>query len=117
MTTLKEADWKQFRELRPLALERLCQRILQTLANLSADADKTYHQRYLEIYQYIREQDREIALGFNHGSRKEAFDQLLFFHSRSLVTDEELTRFSPDLRGTIIDIASAANRASDEDAI
>ena len=102
----KESDWQVFRELRPIALERLCERILQQLGNISADDSQSKHQRYLKIYHYIQEQDKEIALGFDHNSRNRAFEQILFFQSRNLLVDEEFSRFSKELCTRVTNITA-----------
>jgi hypothetical protein len=49
---IKESDWKVFRELRETALERYCQRVLE---DVRRDLDKrsgSYHERYLELWDY-----------------------------------------------------------------
>ena len=112
--SIKESDWRVFREIRGIALDRLCQRILQDLDKVSANGTLSHHQRYLKIYQHIREQDREIALGFDHNSRSHAFDQVLFFRSRRLLTDEEFSRFSPDLCTRVENIIAVVNENEDE---
>lgn len=95
---IKESDWKLLsRELRPVALERLCQRILKEATEIAADDSQSFHQRYLAVYQLIEEQDREIAMGFNSNSRSRAEEQLTFWYSRHLLSDDELARFSPEL--------------------
>ncbi len=95
-----------YRELRPIALERLCERILQQIGNISADSSQSKHQRYLKVYQYIHEQDEEISLGFDHNSRSHAFEQILFFRSRNLLDDNEFARFSVELYSNINDIVN-----------
>ncbi len=42
-----ESDWKIFRELREVALERFCKRVLEELELLWQDASGSYHERYL----------------------------------------------------------------------
>ena len=44
-----ESDWKLFRQLHPLALDRFCARVLSEISNLATDADRTNHQRYLAV--------------------------------------------------------------------
>ena len=112
--TITESDWQVFRGIRGIALDRSCQRVLQELDRISGDATLSHHQRYLKIYQHIREQDREIALGFDHNSRSHAFDQVLFFRSRRLLTDEEFSRFSPDLCTRVENIIAVVNKNDGE---
>jgi hypothetical protein len=98
---IKEPDWKTFRQLRPLALERLCQRILEEIESINADCEKSYHQRYMDIFKVIEQQDKEISLGFDESRRSNALTQLVFFRSRNLLTEVEFERFSAETRSVI----------------
>lgn len=62
--TIKEADWKVFRELRKIALERFCKRILLEVQDV-AERDTSYHDRYLQVFRLIHERDDDIAAAFN----------------------------------------------------
>jgi hypothetical protein len=95
---INESDWKVFRELRQIALDRFCQRILDEIRQVSADPNRGAHERYLAVYDLIRRCDREIADAFNDPRRSTAFPQLLAIQSHKLLTEEELGRFSPDVR-------------------
>jgi hypothetical protein len=98
---IKESDWKVFRELRAIALERLCQRILDEIQQVSADANQSPHKRYLAVYDLIRRRDREIANAFDDPSRSTAFLRLASIQSHRLLTEEELGRFSPEMRESL----------------
>jgi len=41
---IPERDWKVFRELRALALERFCQRVLAEVAGVSGDESHSFHE-------------------------------------------------------------------------
>jgi hypothetical protein len=48
-------DWKKFKVIREHALERLsCERALDDLAKVAADASATFHERYLEVLRRSR---------------------------------------------------------------
>ena len=47
---IKESDWKLFKQLHPVALERFSQRILSEIGSINADSAKSFHQRYLDIF-------------------------------------------------------------------
>jgi hypothetical protein len=40
---ITEADWKVFRELKPVARERFCERVLREIERLRLDSSKTAH--------------------------------------------------------------------------
>jgi hypothetical protein len=42
MSGIKESDWRIFRELHDVALERFCRRVLEGVERLSADSAKTF---------------------------------------------------------------------------
>jgi hypothetical protein len=94
---IKESDWKVFRELRSIALDRFCRRILDEIQQVAADANRGAHERYLAVYDLIRRRDRAIAEAFNDPRRSTAFQQLLAIQSHRLLSEEELGRFSPEV--------------------
>jgi hypothetical protein len=98
---IKESDWKLFRKVRELALERFCQRVLDEVEALKADVAKSAHERYIGIYRLTRERDRELADMFNAPGRSVAAMQLCMIARDGLVTEEELAQFSAELRGHV----------------
>jgi hypothetical protein len=102
---MKESDWKLFRKLRELALERFCRNILEEIAAASAVDTKGYHGRYLDVYKLIHERDKQIAAAFNDPRRSNADLQLALMAARGWLTDEELLQFSEEIRGAVERIA------------
>jgi hypothetical protein len=98
---IKESDWRIFRELHTVALERFCRRVLEQVARLGADSAKSNHERYLAIYRYTREQDEDLALAFNDKRRSTAVIQLARIQTHNLLTAEELARFSEEARSAV----------------
>jgi hypothetical protein len=47
-----ESDWKTFRELREVALQRFCQRVLDQVEPLCRDASQSPYERYLVFTGY-----------------------------------------------------------------
>jgi hypothetical protein len=56
-----ESDWKVFRELREVALERLCERILDEVATVISNSDRTHHQRFGELFGLIRDRNHAVS--------------------------------------------------------
>jgi hypothetical protein len=98
---ISEPDWKLFRELRPLALERFCERVLAEVSRLGSDPGKSSHERYLAVFKPIERRDRELADTFDDFRRSTAWRQLAFMRSQGLLSDEEFERFSPETRGAV----------------
>jgi hypothetical protein len=102
MRTFPERDWKTLSRLKPLALDRLCKRILDGAKEIIDDVEKgENHDAYLSLYKYIMEQDEEVALCFNDWRRTNAMILLGSWRVRNLITDEEFAAFTPETRGII----------------
>jgi len=95
---IPESDWKVFRDLRAMALNRLCAEILTDVQRQTDRPDKTAHEKYLALYKLIHQRDKDIACAFNDFRRSTALTQLGIIHSQGLFTAEELLRFSPMTR-------------------
>ncbi len=98
-----EADWKVLRQLHPVALDRLCARILGEVAAVCADAHSSNHQRYLDVYALIHRRDRDVALGFNDMRRSRMFERVMGMKRLGLLSDEEFGRFSEEMRTIVND--------------
>jgi hypothetical protein len=110
---IKESDWKVFKPLRVLALERFSERVLDEIARISSDNGKSKHERYVAIYRLVRERDKDIASIFDFQRRSTALRQVVAFLSEGLMTDEELRGFSPEFVKTVEHIRDLNNRAMD----
>lgn len=99
--SIPEADWKIFRELRVIALDRFCQRVLDRIVQTANDQAQIAHERYLSIFKIIEREDDDLAVCFNAASRGHAMMQLGAMRQRRLLTDAEFARFSADVREKI----------------
>jgi hypothetical protein len=103
---LSESDWRVFRKLREVALERFCERVLRELADMIAEDLTSHHQRYLEVFKLIDQRDDELSRAFNNPRRSAALLQLALIRAHGLITDDELARFSSETQGAIELLAS-----------
>ena len=101
MQDVPEADWKVFRELQPIALERFCKQILAQVQTVLRDDSRTHHQRYLEVFRLLRERDDEVAHAFNNPKRSAMIGQLVAIHVYGLLQPDEIARFSERTRATL----------------
>lgn len=104
-----ERDWKVFRQLRKLALERLCQRILNEVADLSHNSAASFHDRYLDVYRLLQRRDREIADAFNDPRRSQAMIQLSMMKSLRLIEPDEISRFSTSTQEVLAMLTDEGN--------
>ncbi|MEM8641028.1 MAG: peptide ABC transporter substrate-binding protein [Cyanobacteria bacterium P01_G01_bin.54] len=100
MTTRKipEADWKKFRKLREVALERFCDRTLQEITTIAANDAASSHQRYLKIYDFIQAQDQDLSRAFDAPRRSQMLEQLIAMQGLGLFTTEDLDQFTDATR-------------------
>jgi len=98
---IKEADWKIFRQVRTVALERFCQRVLDDSERLHGDTSHSAHERYIAIYRLFDERDKEVALLFNDLRRSTALLQIAALKGRGLLTEEEFARFSQETQSLV----------------
>ena len=110
MPDFPERDWKLLRELKPVALDRLCGRILHHASEIAASSSGTNHQRYLKVWEMVQEQNEEVAIAFDDYRRSTAFLKILQIHRRGLFTEEEFARFSEETQKRVL-VAESFDRA------
>src|SRR5205809_7256044 len=98
---IPEGDWKVFREIHRVARERFCERVLSEIANASSASDQGAHERYLKVFEIVRDKDKELGALFDNPRRSRALGQLCMIASAGLITDAEQHRFSPETRHSI----------------
>jgi hypothetical protein len=105
-----ESDWKIFRELRELALERFCKRVLEELEALRRNTSRSHHERYLDVFRFLRARDEELAHAFNDPKRSRMFVQLAAIHAYGLLEPHEIGSFTARTRDTIELLAKGFTR-------
>jgi hypothetical protein len=96
--TIAESDWKKFKELRAVALERLSQKVLDECEAICRKGSTTPHEKYLELYKMVQERDDQMAKAFDIFSRSTAILSLRLMVVQGLVNNEELSRFSEEVQ-------------------
>jgi hypothetical protein len=93
---IKESDWKLFRRLHKVALERFCRRVLEEVNQATSNCTGDYHERYLEVFNLIKKRDKELGWAFDDPRRSKAFILLANIKGSDLLTEEEFSQFSPE---------------------
>ena len=60
MTTISERDWRVYKKFFEVALERYCERVLTDAQGIIGDSAGSSHDRYLKLYDLMKERDKEI---------------------------------------------------------
>ena len=98
---MTNGEWRAFRALREVVLERACERAL-TSVRKALDASASWHQRYLKASRLMmRDHDADIALAFDNPRRTDMLRQLAVMYRQGWVTDQELEQFSPSTRDSV----------------
>jgi len=95
---IPKSDWKHFKIIRELALQRFCERALNELTEIAADESASQHGRYVEVYRKIQTCDEKIAAAFDNLSRSRMMVQLATIQSLDLIEDAELESFTQETR-------------------
>jgi hypothetical protein len=102
---IKESDWKVFRRLHSVALERYCQRVLEEV-KLATACNDSYHDCYLKVYRLIQDRDKTMARTFDDLRRSTALMGLVNIVNEGLLTNKELEQLSQELQSRIDAIKS-----------
>ena len=97
---IKESDWKVFRRLHTVALERYCQSVIEEV-RVAAECASDYHDCYQRLYRLIRERDKTLAVTFDDPKRSNAFLLLANMIAEELLTQDEIEQFSLEVQERI----------------
>jgi hypothetical protein len=97
---IPEADWKRWRKLSQELLERFCTETLHGLTAL-AKRYQSAHERYLEVWAYLRERDEVMSAIFDNPRRSSAFFQIARAFIEELLTGEELATFTQETQDVV----------------
>ncbi len=97
---IAERDWKQWRLLSEMALDRFCGRILDRAAAFARGSGSA-HSRYLDLFDFLRDRNREMASVFDDQRRSNACRQIADAVAAGIVTPAELDRFSDETRAHV----------------
>lgn len=88
---MTESDWKIFKQIKELAIERFCSNSLAEFREVINDESAHVHERYLLNYKLVENRDKQMSLIFDGHSRSKARLQLLVMRSEGLA-DEQLVK-------------------------
>lgn len=101
MIQIPEPDWKTFKAVRAVALERFAQRILDEYQELCCNETVTAHQRYGELYSVIGKRNSEMAQIFDDYRRSTALISLRLMWQHGLLKSEEISQFSHETQSIV----------------
>jgi hypothetical protein len=99
--SMKESDWKVFKELHEVALGRYFERMVAEMRGVLGDERLKDRDKFWTIVERAREAEQELRGVFDDFRRSTAEVKVLLMVSAGLVREDELARFSEELRGKV----------------
>ena len=96
--SIKEADWRVFKQIKEMAIERYCERVLAEYREVIDDTDTHPHNRFLLMNRLTENRDKQMALIFDGHARSKMTRQLYGMRLEGLVDDDQLAQLSEELR-------------------
>ena len=96
--TIPEPDWKVFRRLHPLAVQRYFDKLMAELGRIVTDTTKETKERYWEVHDFMRDKNKEMDWLLDDLRRSTAFEHIAAMCRHGLFTDEEIAQFSHETR-------------------
>ncbi|MEM9217382.1 MAG: hypothetical protein AAGD25_23970 [Cyanobacteria bacterium P01_F01_bin.150] len=100
-TSPQPSDWKVFRELREVALERFCDRVLTEMQTIATDPSQSALDRYHRIHDLIQEHGSQLAQAFDNPRRSHMKPQIMSIVGLNLLHGDEISRFSADIQALL----------------
>ena len=91
---IPESDWRHFKQVHQVLLERFCQRTLDDLGAMLRASEGSAHEQYRRAYDLLVDRDEELARVFDDFRRSTAVMQLAIMRRTELLSDDEFSVFS-----------------------
>ncbi len=101
MNAIAEKDWKLLRKMKDEKLNAACEMILTIIHTEITNKGNENHKAYLNVWKIVDSEDRNIAEMFNDLKRSNAVLKLATWKRHGLLSEQEISKFSPETRSTI----------------
>lgn len=102
---IPESDWKKFRLIHQSALQRFSQGRLNALQKLAESESKSPQERLLDVFEFARKSQKEMARIFDNPKRSTALMVLAQMQAEGLIEAEEWNGLSEFTQGAVTVIA------------
>lgn len=101
--SIAESDWRKFKALRQIALDRFCQGVLADAKAIAQHGALSAHARYGMLYGLIQDRNKDMYRAFdaNSQSRSSALRGLSLMVKHDLLSEAELSVLSEEARDYI----------------
>ena len=104
MFAILESDWKKFKPLHALAMDRFFQKTNAEIAQRILSTQGTHQDRFWNAHEFACDQRKEAAELFDDPRRSSALLKLAAFCRQGLLTPEEISPLTPETRQFIVNI-------------
>jgi hypothetical protein len=101
MRSVPESDWKKIRALKDRMLNIACERIFERIAEIMEERKGKEYHAYLQLWQLMKEQDREISIMFDDLKRSNAIHKLAAWKHNKVISEKSFADFSVETQQTI----------------
>jgi hypothetical protein len=111
---IPESDWRHFKRVHQVLLERFCERTLDDLRAMLRATEGSAHEQYRRAYKLLEVRDQELARAFDDFRRSTAIMQLVIMRRMGLLSDDELSVFSEQTQQIVrgVDSLRSAERSA-----
>ena len=104
MSNFSEDDWKHFKKIQAIALDRFCARILKELQQHCTATAGPNFERFETALSTAKDGSNDYKRAFTDLRRSTAFMKLLQMVALGLISDEELKGFSAQTKAKVAEI-------------
>lgn len=98
---ISESDWKIFKKVRKIALERFTKITLEKCQSIICINEHSTIERYSKLNEYIYKRNIEMGRTFDDFRRSTAIQCLNLMFTYSLLTENEVSEFSEEVQNSI----------------
>lgn len=102
---LPEQDWKRWRVLAPVLLNRFCESAVAN-ATKYAERESSGHEKFLALDRFVAECNENISIVFDDSRRSRALMQIVAAVVRGIMSETELSSFSEETQVRVRRVAA-----------
>ena len=100
MNQIPESDWKAWRQMSAVALERFCSEALEGVRAITL-REGSAHARYREVFAFLRERDEVVAAIFDDQRRSNAYLKMARAVSENVLQASELGKLTKESQAIV----------------
>ncbi len=103
MKAIPENDWKILRETKGDVLNISCGRIFEKIKRIIKVQPGNEHKAYLELWEMLEKEDREVSVMFDDLKRSNAIFKLAAWKRNGVISDDSFAKFSNETQQRVLE--------------